>query len=579
MPAANSPPPFIPWDQCVQALDDASLKDFEAWRGFSWEFCLFLRAQRLLGLYQDRSGTSYFCYPVFGPGGIVIAEHVFTQNSDPNAPKAFMTAGAAGNLSPVILGPLPHAKSIFPAESPHDALAFADRSGMWKDPDACFIGTRGASNDKLLSGLPWPKQNGHPDPEVFLLCQNDQTIGPDGLTANERWLRRVTPRLPFAYYRWNPPALHKDFNDWTRSGVTGAELFDQLARLKNSTKPTEPAPSLIEVLTPSEVKAYKPPTGTLLVGDNHIVRGNVFVIGGAPGTGKSRATVALAEAGATRYEWFGLTVHCNFSLIIIQNENGRYRLQQEFAQLDTTLLDRYLRITPPPPHGLCFYKEQFRDQLKRLFETFPPAVVILDPWSAVARDDKQKDYLEGFELVQETIPSGDLAPALGIAAHTRKPKPEDRANRGRNLLNLLSGSLVLGSIPRTVWILQNASDLVTDNRVVVTCCKNNNGQEGDRSVWERGNGLWSPVHGFDWNAFDNPPQPGKKGSAITDQAMGSIFEFGYKGLKLTEAVAALIKLTGLSKSPCYRALDLDNGPFKNRLFYDKKTKLYHWNPN
>jgi hypothetical protein len=113
------------------------------------------------------------------------------------------------------------------------------------------------------------------------------------------------------------------------------------------------------------------------------------------------------------------------------------------------------------------------------------------------------------------MPSGDLAPALGIIAHTRKPTAMERANRGRALLNLLSGSLVLGSIPRTVWILQNASDSVTDNRVVVTCSKNNEGFPGDRTVWERTNGLWTQVTGFDWNAFDNPVQPGKNGKGLS----------------------------------------------------------------
>jgi len=46
--------------------------------------------------------------------------------------------------------------------------------------------------------------------------------------------------------------------------------------------------------------------GLVLASDNHLVRGSVFVLGGPPGVGKSRATVALAEAGATRSDWFGL---------------------------------------------------------------------------------------------------------------------------------------------------------------------------------------------------------------------------------------------------------------------------------
>jgi hypothetical protein len=171
----GSPPPFIPWDQCLADLNDASLKRYQAWRGFSWEFCLELRANRLVGVYRDpKTGRTLFCYPVFGPGGAVIAEQVFTRATDPGAQKVFYTAGASGNLSPVILGPLPHAANIFLAESPHDAFAYADRSGRWKDADACFIATRGAGNDKLLSNLPWPQANGQLS--HVLLCQNDAQI-------------------------------------------------------------------------------------------------------------------------------------------------------------------------------------------------------------------------------------------------------------------------------------------------------------------------------------------------------------------------------------------------------------------
>ena len=59
-----------------------------------------------------------------------------------------------------------------------------------------------------------------------------------------------------------------------------------------------------------------------LVGDQHITRGSIFIIGGAPGVGKSRAAVALAEAGATSHDWFGLKVHSRFKTLIVQNENG-----------------------------------------------------------------------------------------------------------------------------------------------------------------------------------------------------------------------------------------------------------------
>jgi hypothetical protein len=48
----------------------------------------------------------------------------------------------------------------------------------------------------------------------------------------------------------------------------------------------------------------------------------------------------------------------------------------------------------------------------------------------------------------------DDAPALGIVAHTRKPRAEERAN-GRALLNLLAGSYVIGSVPRMSETVRN----------------------------------------------------------------------------------------------------------------------------
>jgi len=68
------------------------------------------------------------------------------------------------------------------------------------------------------------------------------------------------------------------------------------------------AKPLIEFMTPLEIQTYIPPADLELVGDCHIVRGQIFVIAGPPGVGKSRATVALAQAGATGETWFGLKV-------------------------------------------------------------------------------------------------------------------------------------------------------------------------------------------------------------------------------------------------------------------------------
>jgi hypothetical protein len=258
--------------------------------------------------------------------------------------------------------------------------------------------------------------------------------------------------------------------------------------------------SLISFLTPSEIRSYEPPEGSVIVGENHIVKGAIFVIGGAPGVGKSRASVALAQAGATGKPWFDHEVHRKFKTMILQNENGKRRLKNELSDIPHSM-EEYVWISPPPQYGFQFHSEEFRGDLTEAIADFMPDVFLLDPWNAVARRTGQEDYLEALQGIQSVMPPGNDRPAIGIIAHTRKPKPEER-HSGRALLNLLAGSYILGSVPRAVWVLQPASSDVEDTRVVWTCCKNNDGDLGPRSAWIRRNGLFEAVSDFDWESFD-----------------------------------------------------------------------------
>jgi hypothetical protein len=152
-------------------------------------------------------------------------------------------------------------------------------------------------------------------------------------------------------------------------------------------------------------------------------------------------------------------------------------------------------------------------------------------------------------------------------AHTRKAKPDER-HSGRSLLNLLAGSYVLGSVPRTVFVMQAASDDVNDSRVVWTCCKNNDGELGDRSAWERRNGLFMPVEFFDWDAFDHPPKE-KRGLKP-----GMLREFLMRGREYdkSQIVSMIMEETGRGKSVAYDLVD--EAKKSGVLRYHKLTKIY-----
>ena len=339
-------------------------------------------------------------------------------------------------------------------------------------------------------------------------------------------------------------------------------------RLKGLAEKLEHQPVLdatprVEFLSPSEVRAFQPPEGWNLVGDYHVQQGSPFVIGGAPGVGKSRAATALAVAGATGADWFGLPVHRKFRTMILQAENGRRRLKDEYANLDLPVYDEFIRVCPPPPYGFSFNDPLFCAQLRAAIEAFQPDVFIIDPWNRATSDDKSKDYLETFRTLQALLPTGDKAPALGIVAHTRKPGQGERTN-GRALLNILAGGYALGSVPRSAFIIQHASDDTEESQVVFTCCKNNDGKEGARSAWIRGNGLFQPVEGFNWDEFDGPPE---KRRVVTIDDIEAVFSDGEKGwftIPRGEAVDRLMEKTKLSRTTCYTALEF-TGKFKARL--------------
>jgi hypothetical protein len=349
--------------------------------------------------------------------------------------------------------------------------------------------------------------------------------------------------------------------------LDSAEILD----VPDTSADTKPAKPLIEFFTPSQLTDFDPPEGFNLVGDNHIQRGAPFVIGGAPGVGKSRAAVALAVSGATCTDWLGFKVHRQFKTMIVQAENGRVRLKNEFADLDCAALDESVRVCSPPPLGLAFDDPEFRYQLRYEIEKFRPDVLILDPFNRVARDDKARDYKEAFEWLLSVLPTGDDAPALGIVAHTRKPKSEERAN-GRALLNLLAGSYIIGSVPRAVFVMQAASDDTEDRRIVWTCCKNNDGELGTRSAWMRGNGLFVPVKDFDWKTFE---ADGEKRRAVTLDDLDALFEGGARKLARSHAVAQLKDQTTLGQSACYAALKTDGKFAQNLLELDG---LLHFKP-
>jgi AAA domain len=417
-----------------------------------------------------------------------------------------------------------------------------------------FIATRGAGNAALVKGL--IPQNA----EVVCWPQND--------APGKKWLKDLAAHAEKKVAKAVIPAPYKDMNEWTATvGTRTEDIFAALFRNELVEPPAAKPESKsereprIRFFAPSELRDFQPDDDLVLVGDCHITRGEVFVIGGEPSVGKSRSSTYLAVSGATGRDWFGLSVHQQFKTMIIQTENSRYRLRQEFSELDCDEIEKWIRVSEPPPFGLTLSNPEFQEDIGLALDSFKPKCVILDPWNAAARDDKQRDYIETFQALRNLLPTGADKPALGIAAHTRKPQLKEKRTGGTGLMHLLAGSYVLTSVPRCIFIMTRGSEDETDNSVVWFNPKNSNGQSAPRSAWYRLANGFTPATDFDWSDFDKPPDERK---IVTLEHMREVFGGGTKRLYLKDAAHALATIADVKDTSAYRALKTD-GKFAEYL--------------
>ncbi|MCX6968433.1 MAG: AAA family ATPase [Verrucomicrobia bacterium] len=320
----------------------------------------------------------------------------------------------------------------------------------------------------------------------------------------------------------------------------------------------------IRFFSPSELRDFEPDDEAVLVGENHILRGEIFVIGGEPGVGKSTAATELAICGATGRDWLGLKIHCRFKTLIIQNENGRFRLMGEYrARSITPEIEASIRVSEPPAYGMTLEHPDFLRDVRLALESLQPDVVLFDPWNSAARDDKAKDYGSAFDALKQMLQTGSKRPALGIIAHTRKPSMGEQRIGGSGLMHTLAGSYILSSVPRAVFIMTRGKALQeADDSVAWFNPKNNNGPCVCRSAWRRGPDGFTSLPDFDWTIFDGD---GEKRRVIEftdiEEALGD------ENVKKSEAVKRLVKITGLGERACQKAI-AEDGKFADQLKHE-----------
>ena len=329
----------------------------------------------------------------------------------------------------------------------------------------------------------------------------------------ERKTRQITSR------QWesiaSDPNGPGDINESLDSLVTELEKLRSLDAAGSKKK--------VSFATWDQVTRFEPPKGFQLLDRMMLARGQMTVLAGYPGTGKSMLSLWLAALAATGAgEFMGHEILTRFRTLILQNENGLFPLKERFQGIQSRFPDfdfsDWIRISEPPEDGLAIANPDFRRAVKNEIRSFDPGLVIIDPFTNLVSDLGHKDYSEALDYIREIIPERADQPALLIVAHCRKRGNGAKRAKGRALLNEIIGSQALGSRTRSAWAIDAATDDVEDERVVVQDIKNNNGALIGPSAWLRGVGWFDELADFDFDEYLNSDNSTGSGNAKDEKA-------------------------------------------------------------
>ena len=302
----------------------------------------------------------------------------------------------------------------------------------------------------------------------------------------------------------------------------------------------------------------------IILGEGYLIKGELTILLGPGGIGKSRLSLQMALCQITGREWCEIPMSDEpLRWLFIGNENSIYRLKNDlsimlsqFSKKERELIDEYLAIQVPntiEDSFLSLESQSAKGRIQLTLDKFGPQCVVFDPLISlqIGEESNTKDMKHTVETIMRIVESHNMDCAVLIVHHSRTGS--ENIKQGANLYdsgNYGRGSKVLFSACRCQINLM-PGDKENQNKLVLACGKANNaphfrtrGLEYDPST-----GFYSVDESFDLNDWINDVD-GKRGSKTA--TIKDIMEAIRAGNHKTMEIVAYVEKVTLAKDRTIR---------------------------
>jgi hypothetical protein len=238
----------------------------------------------------------------------------------------------------------------------------------------------------------------------------------------------------------------------------------------------EEEPGPFPIWTAADFAAYEPPPDRDILGQAILRQGNLTLLMGQPGLGKSTASFALAVANIRGdYAFGGIPLNPTpRRWLFIGNENGADRWKEHFESAERGLTAEQQTDLKQQIHVAALFEDEnpdlsLPDQEKRLEATVRAAqadVVVLDPWSEIVPNEIDSAIVRAsIASLRGAIRRANRHAAILVVCHAkagREMVADSLGNFGAG--NAQRGNRLLYSSARAALLLvpfdDHGSDLV-----------------------------------------------------------------------------------------------------------------------